>query len=89
MEDAWRKSSGIAPMRGRLEVSKMDHEAGGGSAGEERSDRVEEEGQSHRAEELNASTQPTDVLGGSRSRSSGHLYKADFQTCVPALKSLP
>ena len=60
-------------MKGRLEVSKRDHEAGGGSAGEERGDRVEKEGESHRAEGLYASTQPTDVLGGSHSRSAGHL----------------
>lgn len=82
---------GFAPVRGRLEVSKRDREAGGGSAGEERCDRVEREGQSHRAEGLYASTQPTDILGDSHSRSSSHLcrHKVDFQTCVLALKPLP
>lgn len=43
---------GFAPVRGRLEVGKRDREAGGGSAGEERRDRVEREGQSRRAEGL-------------------------------------
>lgn len=57
VEAAWRKSSGIAPVRGRLEVSQRDHEAGGDSAGEKRGDGVEKEGESHRAEGFCASTQ--------------------------------
>jgi len=47
-------------VRGRLEVSKKDCEAGRGSAGEERGDRVEKKGGSHRTEGLCASTQPAD-----------------------------
>lgn len=61
---------GTALVRVRLEVRKRDHEAGGGNAGEERDDEVEKEGESHRAEELHAGTQPADVLGGSHSQSS-------------------
>lgn len=83
--------AGFAPVRGRLEESKRDHEAGGGSVGEERGDEgVEKEGESRRAKVLYASTQLRNVLGGSHS-SSGHLssYNTDFQTRVPALKPLP
>lgn len=72
-------------------MRKRDGVAGGDSTGEQRGEGVEMEGESCRAEGLCAVTQPMDVGGGSHSRSSGHLcrYKADFQTCAPALKSLP
>lgn len=57
-ETALELLSGIAPVRGKLELSKRFHEGGGGSAGEERGGGVEKAGKRRRAESVCASTNP-------------------------------